>query len=145
MVDADDLLGDMTLEEKCAQLGGAWFSRLVTDGELDREQLKRRLGDGIGHITRVAAESGLGPDRTARWTNEIQRYLVEETRLGIPAIVHEEAVAGLLARDATQFPQAIGLASTWDPELVQEVAAVAGRQMRAVGARVALSPVLDIA
>lgn len=145
MPDVDDLLDRMTLEEKCAQLGGAWFSRLVTNGELDREQMGRRLGDGIGHITRIAAESGLGPGRTASWANEIQRYLAEETRLGIPAIVHEEAVAGLLARDATQFPQAIGLASTWDPELVQQVAAVAGRQMRAVGARVALSPVLDIA
>ena len=141
----EDLLSEMTTEERCAQLGGAWFSRLVIGGELDRERMQKRLGSGIGHITRIAAESGLGPDRTAPWANEIQRFLVEETRLGIPAIVHEEAVAGFCAQGATQFPQAIGLASTWDPALVQQVAATAGRQMRAVGARLALSPVLDIA
>lgn len=141
----EDLLGQMTVEERCAQLGGAWFSRLVVGGELDDGRMRQRLGHGIGHITRIAAESGLGPDRTAPWANQIQRFLVEETRLGIPAIVHEEAVAGFCARGATQFPQAIGLASTWDPALVQQVAATAGRQMRAVGARLALSPVLDIA
>lgn len=141
----DDLLARMTLEEKCAQLGGAWFSKLVRDGELDDQQMKERLGDGIGHVTRIAAESGLGPERTARWANGIQRFLAESTRWGIPAIVHEEAVAGYCARDATQFPQAIGLASTWDPELVEQVAAVAGRQLRSVGARLALAPVLDVA
>lgn len=141
----EDLVAQMTLEEKCAQLGAAWFSRLIVGGELDPERMARRLGGGIGHITRIAAESGLGPDHTAPWANQIQRFLVEETRLGVPAIVHEEAVAGFCARGATQFPQAIGLASTWDPALVQQVAATAGRQMRAAGARLALSPVLDIA
>lgn len=141
----DDLLARMTVEEKCAQLGGAWFTRLVSDGDLDGERMEKRLGAGIGHVTRISVESGLGPDRTATWANQVQRFLVERTRLGIPAIVHEEAVAGLCARDATQFPQAIGLAASWDPDLVEEVAAVAGRQMRAVGARLALSPVLDIA
>jgi beta-glucosidase len=141
----DDLLSQMTIEERCAQLGGAWFSRLIVAGDLDQERMQKRLGLGIGHITRIAAESGMGPDRTALWANEIQRFLVERTRLGIPAIVHEEAVAGFCAQGATQFPQAIGLASTWDPALVQQVAATAGRQMRAVGARLALSPVLDIA
>jgi beta-glucosidase len=135
----------MTLEEKCAQLGGAWFSFLLSEGELDPERMATALGRGIGQVTRISAESGLGPEHTSRWHNEIQRYLVEETRLGIPAVVHEEAVAGLCARGATQFPHAIGLASTWDPDLVGEVAACAGRQMRAVGARMALSPVLDIA
>jgi beta-glucosidase len=142
---AEELLADMTLDEKCAQLGGAWFSFLVSDGELDPARMAATLGQGIGQITRIGAESGLGPERTSRWHNEIQRYLVEETRLGIPAVVHEEAVAGLCARGATQFPHAIGLASTWDPELVEQVASCAGRQMRAVGARMALSPVLDIA
>jgi beta-glucosidase len=135
----------MTLVEKCAQLGGAWFSRLVVDGALDKKRMARRLGDGIGHITRISAESGLGPARTAAFANEIQRFLVERTRLGIPAVIHEEAVAGLCARDAAQLPQAIGLASTWDPAVVEEVAIASARHMRAVGARLALSPVMDIA
>lgn len=144
-VRADDLLGRMTLEQKCAQLGAAWFSKLVRDGDLDAGLMREQLGVGIGHITRIATEAGLGPEQNARWANQIQRFLVEETPLGIPAIIHEEAVAGYCARGATQFPQAIGLASTWDPELMEKVAVVAGRQMRAAGARLALSPVLDIA
>ena len=136
----------MTHEEKVAQVGGAWFSRLVgEDGALSRDALDRYLGHGIGQVTRIAAESGLGPARTSELHNEIQRYLVEETRLGIPAIVHEEAVAGLCGRDATQFPQAIGLASSWDPALVEAVAEAIREHLLAVGARQALSPVLDVA
>ena len=72
-------------------------------------------------------------------------FLRERTRLGIPAIIHEESCAGFTARGATQFPQAIGLASTWEPELIGEMAAVIRSQMRAVGARQTLAPVLDIA
>ena len=144
-VEVDELLARMTLEEKCAQLAGAWFSSLFVSGELEPERMQLQLGEGIGHITRIAAESACGPEMTAPWANEIQRFLVEETRLGIPAILHEEALAGLCGKDATQFPQSIGLASTWDPELVGAVASVAGRQMRAVGARMALAPILDVA
>ncbi len=79
------------------------------------------------------------------FANDIQRYLVEHTRLGIPAIVHEESTAGLCARDATQFPQAIGLASTWDPDLVERIGGVIREQMVATGARHTLAPVLDVA
>ncbi|HEY6427192.1 MAG TPA: glycoside hydrolase family 3 N-terminal domain-containing protein, partial [Acidimicrobiales bacterium] len=77
--------------------------------------------------------------------NKLQRVVVDRTRLGIPIMVHEEGVAGYCARDATQFPQAIGLASTWDEALVEEVGEVIRRQMTAVGARHTLSPVLDVA
>ena len=77
--------------------------------------------------------------------NEIQRFVVERTRLGIPVVVHEESTGGYCARDATVFPQAIGLAATWDPALLEEVAAVIREQMLAVGARHTLAPVLDIA
>src|SRR5215211_2541272 len=135
----------MSLEQKCAQLGGAWFSELVTDGVPDPERMSGVLAHGIGQITRISAETGLGPDRTPELANRIQRYLVEDTALGIPAIIHEEAVGGLCARGATQFPHGVSLAATWDPDLIEAVSTVIGRQMRAVGARLALSPVLDIA
>ena len=141
----EDLLARMTLEEKVAQLGGAWFGRLLTDGDLDEGKLREALGNGIGHITCIATDSYAGPDRTAAFANHIQRFLTAETRLGIPALLHEEALAGLCAKGATQFPQAIGLASTWDPELVEEVATSCRRHMLAVGARVALAPVVDVA
>jgi beta-glucosidase len=141
----DDLLARMSLDEKCAQLGGRWYSGLATDGRPDPSKMAARLAHGVGHITRISAETALAPEDTATCANEVQRFLVEETRLGVPAIIHEEAVGGLCARGATQFPQGIGLASTWDPDLVEEITTAIGQEMRAVGARLALSPVLDIA
>jgi beta-glucosidase len=141
----DDLLGRMTLDEKLAQLGGVWITDLLTAGEFDAAAARRRLRHGTGHVTRIGAATGLRPDGRARLVNAVQRLLVEETRLGIPAVIHEESVAGLCARDATVFPQAIGLAATWDPELVHHVAGVIREQMLAVGARHTLAPVLDVA
>ena len=141
----DELLGRMTVEEKVAQLGGAWMNNVVGDGGFSVDRARQVMADGIGQITRVSGASGLLPGEAAAFTNAVQRFLVEETRLGIPAIVHEESTGGFSARGATQFPQAIGLASTWDPALVEEAAVVMREQMVAVGARQALAPVLDIA
>jgi beta-glucosidase len=146
----DDLLARMTLEERLAQLGGVWSTSLVrpdaqgTVGFSD-DAAHELLANGTGQITRIAASTGLRPAGVARLHNQIQRWLVEHTRLGIPAVVHEEAVAGLCARDAVQFPQAIGLASSWDRELLDQVAGHVRTEMLAIGARQALSPVLDIA
>jgi beta-glucosidase len=135
----------MTLDEKLAQLGCVWVSALVRDDAFSPEAADRWLAHGIGEITRIGATTGLDPAERAELANTIQRYLVERTRLGIPAIVHEESTAGLCARDATQFPQAIGLAATWDPGLVERIGAVIREQMVATGARHTLAPVLDIA
>ena len=141
----EDLLGRMTLDEKLAQVAGIWLAELVEGGRFDADQVAAKLEHGIGHVTRIGASTGLRPAASARLMNQIQQVAVERTRLGIPIVVHEEAVAGYCARDATQFPQAIGLASTWDEDLVFEVGCAIRRQMTAVGARHALSPVLDIA
>ena len=145
MTDIDELMTRMTLEEKCAQLGCTWFSGLLVEGELALNRLALAAADGIGQVGRIAIESGVGPERVAELGNQVQRYFVEDTRLGIPAVIHEESTGGFCAREATQFPQGINLAATWDPELVERVAAVIGRQLRAVGARLTLAPVLDIA
>ncbi len=140
-----DLLARMTLEEKVAQLGSAWSFQLIGRAvRLDPDQADRLLQHGIGHITRVAGASNLDAIEVARAGNAIQRYLVEETRLGIPALLHEEALHGLLARDAPSFQQSIGAAATWDPELVLAMAQTVRRRMLATGARLALAPVLDI-
>src|SRR5262245_17452879 len=141
----DDLLERMTLDEKLAQLGCVWSTQLVADDAFSAERARELLRHGTGHITRIGASTGLRPAESAAFANDIQRFLVEETRLGIPAIIHEESTAGFTARDATQFPQAIGLASTWNPALLEEVGAVIREQMLAVGARQTLAPVLDIA
>ena len=114
----DDLLGRLTLEEKVAQLGSRWVWELADDEGRLRPEASELLREGLGQVTRVAGASGLGPERVAELANTIQRTLVEETRLGIPAIVHEEICSGLMARDATVFPQAIGMAGADDVVLV---------------------------
>ena len=102
------------------------------------------LRNGLGQVTRISGASSLDAEGAARLANAIQRHLVEETRLGIPAIVHEEICSGLMAREAVVFPQAIGLASTWEPDLAEELADAIRVQMRAVGAHQGLAPVLDV-
>ena len=140
-----DLLARMTLEEKLAQLGGVWTTALLEDGRFSPARAGQHLRNGTGHVTRIAGATLLTPSECAELANSIQRFLVHETRLGIPTIVHEESCAGFTARGATQFPQAIGLASTWNPVLVEEMTRVIRAQMRAVGAHQALAPVLDLA
>jgi beta-glucosidase len=141
----DDLLSRMTLLEKLAQLGGVWSTDLLDGGRFSPEWAGERLAHGIGHVTRIGAATGLRPAESAALANELQAFLRDQTRLGIPAIVHEEACGGYMARDATCFPHAISQAATWDPALVGELARVIRDQMRAVGAHHALAPVLDVA
>lgn len=141
----EDLLARMSLPEKVAQLGCAWSTALVTDGAFSEERAREHLSNGTGHVTRIGASTGLRPSESAGFANDIQRFLVENTELGIPAIVHEESTAGFTARDADQYPQAIGLASTWDPDLLERMADQIRQQMLAVGARQTLAPVVDIA
>lgn len=152
-----DLLGRMTLEEKVAQLVSLWHSKnrmLDEDGIFVPKLATELIPHGIGQIARPSDNFGRGdtgqtitktPRETVELVNAIQRYLVEETRLGIPATMHEEGLHGFAARGATHFPQAIGLASTWDPALIEKVYSVAAREMRVRGARQALTPVVDVA
>jgi beta-glucosidase len=140
----EDLLGRMTREEKAGQLGSAWVFQLADGAEFHTERATALLSNGLGHVTRISGASALDAEASARLANAIQKHLVEETRLGIPAIVHEEICSGLMARQATVFPQAIGLASTWEPDLAEALADSIRVQMRAVGAHQGLAPVLDV-
>ncbi len=140
----EDLLLRMTREEKVGQLGSAWVFQLAEGGNLSPERAAELLGNGLGHVTRISGASSLGAEGAAELANAIQKYLVEETRLGIPAIVHEEICSGLMAREATVFPQAIGVASTWDPSFAAAMGDAIRVQMRAVGAHQGLAPVLDV-
>jgi beta-glucosidase len=141
----EDLVARMTLAEKVAQLGCVWSTSLADEAGFSPRRARAKLAQGTGHVTRIAAATGLRPAENAAFANAIQCFLVEETRLGIPAIVHEESTAGFCAREADQFPQAIGLAATWDPDRVEAMARVIRAQMLAVGARQTLAPVLDVA
>lgn len=140
-----DLLAQMTLEEKVAQLGSALVLDLQDGQSFSQAKASTLLGNGIGQITRIGGSSTLAPQASAAMANAIQAYLVNHTRLGIPAIVHEECCSGLMTLGATCFPQIIGLASTWQPELAEQMTSVIRAQMRAVGAHKGLAPVLDIA
>ncbi|HEY94947.1 MAG TPA: beta-glucosidase [Dehalococcoidia bacterium] len=140
-----DLLSRMTLEEKIAQIGSISGRPEGSDknylGFIENGLVK----NGIGQISAPARSTGLPAKELAEYTNAVQKYLVEETRLGIPAIIHEECINGMRAKGTTVFPQAIGLASTWEPELVEKMTEIIRLQMRATGFHQALSPVLDIA
>jgi beta-glucosidase len=141
------LISVMSIEEKVAQIGGIWANAVIDtiSQEFIKAQAQKAIPHGIGHIARIGAVSMLPPQRSAELANRIQAFLVNETRLGIPAIVHEESCAGYLAKEATSFPQAIGLAATWEPELIEAMTIAIRKQMRAVGAHHSLAPVLDVA
>ena len=141
-----DLLRRMTLEEKVAQTRALWKQKeLIMDdrGNFSPEKAEKILKNGIGEITRASEKKG--PRENAEFNNALQKFLAEHTRLGIPAIVHEESLHGFVAPGATSFPQAIALASTWDTDLVQQVFGVAAAEIRARGGQQALTPVLDVA
>lgn len=142
---ATALLSKLTVEEKIAQIAGLWVSDIITPSRrLLTDKAQELIPHGIGHITRIGAVGMVDPVPSAELANSIQKWLVEETRLGIPAIVHEESCAGYTAKGATTYPQAIGAAATWEPEMVKKMTTAIRKQMRAVGAHHTLAPVLDV-
>lgn len=150
-----DLLSRMTLEEKAAQLLSLGFTKgkiLDAQGNFAPDKAQAALANGIGQIARPSErngtkhrDAGASITGTVNFVNAVQRHLVEHTRLGIPALFHEEALHGLMDEGATVFPSATGLASTWDPALVEQIYTVAAREGRLRGSTVALAPVLDLA
>jgi len=159
----EDLLARMTLEEKVAQLETVWEgkSKLQTaSGDFSPDLASKNFPNGIGGFARpsdyrgvaksngAAGASGEAVNRDARQTAEYisaaQHWAVERTRLGIPILMHEESLHGYVARGATSFPQAIAIASTFDPDLATRIFSVAAREARARGATLVLAPVVDI-
>jgi beta-glucosidase len=146
----DDLLSEMTLEEKVMQMQGIWKQTeqyvLNENGKVSLEKLENNFKNGLGQIGRLSsANGGLEAKKMADMTNRIQKFFVEETRLGIPVIFHEECLHGLAAKEATSYPQPIGLAATFNPELVENIYAAIADDTRKRGAHQALTPVLDVA
>ncbi|QDX26631.1 beta-glucosidase [Sphingomonas suaedae] len=152
-----DLLARMTLEEKIAQITSVWDTKVEIQDAQDRfdsAKAKAKHPHGIGQLARPSDRQGpvsprVAPPRSIAesidYVNAVQKWAVEGTRLGIPVLFHEEALHGLAAQDATSFPQAIGLASTWDPDLVREINAMVAREVRTRGVHLVLSPVVDVA
>ncbi|MEM3658519.1 MAG: glycoside hydrolase family 3 N-terminal domain-containing protein [Candidatus Hadarchaeum sp.] len=144
--DVEVLLKSMSIPEKVAQLGAVWSHELVTpDGAVDYEKARLLLKEGIGHVTRPGSATGLPPKKVSFVIAAIQAFLRKETRLGIPAIFHEECLAGYPGVGGISFPQPIALASSWNPRLIENVAQSIGKQLLLLGIHQALAPVLDIA
>lgn len=146
-----DLMGRMSLEEKIAQMQCVWNEKTGTlvdeSGSFDPAMATRAFGHGNG-LGQVGRPSDAGGGRTARQqaelTNAIQRFFVEESRLGIPVVFHEECLHGQAAPGGTSFPQPIGLASTFDPDLVEELYEMTAHEARSRGTHLALTPVVDV-
>lgn len=163
------LIADMTLDEKLAQLSCIWFGKgqiLDSKGDFSPEKMKASFPHGVGCFARpqdtigmeapetdrdvndatvVRRRSARTPSETVKLTNAVQQWMIEETRLGIPTLFHEEGLHGFQARYATSFPQSIALASTFDPDLIERVYSITAREIRARGVHHVLSPVVDVA
>ncbi len=153
----EDLLSRMTMEEKIAQMNSLWDSKAeIFDpkGKLDPAKMAAKFPYGLGQFSRPSDISGPSSPRTQRphdiaqtieLVNSLQKYSLTKTRLGIPILFHEEGLHGYATLNATSFPQAIAMASTWDPDLVRTANAITAREMRARGVSLGLTPVVDVA
>ncbi len=149
-----DLLGRMTLPEKIAQMYAHWLilspdgnHRIRTDAfcqAATSEDLMEMLKLGVGQITRPLGTHPVEPKEGVRALNALQKFLVEETRLGIPAISHEECLMGLMVKGATLFPSALNYGSTWNPELIEKVGQEIRKEAKQIGCHQGLAPVLDV-
>lgn len=147
-----DLLSRMTLEEKAAQMTCIWRERADTlvdaDGKFDLAKARKAFKDrrGLGQVGRPSeAGKGLKARATAELSNAIQKFFIENSRLGIPVLFHEECLHGHAALDATSFSQPIGLGATFNPELAERLFTMTAKEARMRGAHQALTPVVDVA
>jgi beta-glucosidase len=142
----------MTLEEKAAQMMCVWnekSDKLVSArGDFDLRKARAAFANGYG-LGQVGRPSDAGGGRNARQqaelTNDIQRFFLEESRLGIPVIFHEECLHGQAAPGGTSFPQPIALAASFDVALVEELYTMTAEEARSRGTHQALTPVVDVA
>ena len=156
-----DLLARMTLPEKIAQIRGTWSGKsgMLSGLAFDANKASASFPDGIGALGRPSDKRGVPgigqasggsrdrwrtPEETVDFINALQRWALEDTRLGIPVLLHEESLHGYMATDATSFPQAIALSGTFDTDLMRRVQSLIAGEMRARGVFYTLSPVVDI-
>lgn len=141
----DDLIGRMTLEEKVAQMLSIHQEKstfTTEDGEFAPNDPPRWFELGIGRIERPQENHTAREE--AEYTNAIQKWVRENTRLGIPVLFHEEGLHGVMADSSTSFPIPLAMASSWNPALVRDLYEVVAKDMRARGAHQALTPVVDV-
>ena len=147
------LVAAMTLEEKLGQLVGIWVGASDSGEEVAPHQhdlteepvdLESLLPSGIGQLTRPFGTRPVDPALGALSLLRTQRRITAANRFGIPALAHEECLAGFAAWQATAYPVPLAWGAAFDPGLVREMAAAIGRDMRSVGVHQGLAPVLDV-
>ncbi len=149
-----DLLSRMTLEEKAAQMMCLWMEKPNNNAGIPKEQLpfggkfspglaKAKMANGIGQFARQ--RELLTPKESAEYANAAQKWLIENTRLGIPAIFHDEILHGNMSSGSTVFPTPLALASSWDTDLITRVFSVAAKHTRLRGTHHVLGPNMDLA
>ncbi len=144
------LVAEMTLDEKLAQLVGYWVDQgdevvaPMSGEKVTSTDYAEATVHGLGHLTRVYGTRPVDPAERAAWLWGEQRRLKTETRLGIPALVHEECLTGFAAWKAATFPTPLAWGASFDPETVELVASAIGRSMHEVGVHQGLAPVLDV-
>lgn len=140
----DEICAKMTLEEKVSQLYGVAPWEIMENGKLSLEKCREKMPYGVGHICQYACNLDVSTEELTQFVNDVQSYLVNETSTGIPAVFQDEAITGIAAKGATVYPQQIGVASTWNPSLAYQKTVQTGETMRAIGCRLALSPMVDV-
>jgi beta-glucosidase len=153
-----DLMAQMTLEEKVGQLltpyGWPMYERkgntiIITD-ELKKDVTQRHIGSLWGFMradpwTKRTLSTGLTNELSAQAVNQMQKYVIENSRLGIPLILAEECPHGFMALDGTVFPTSLGLSSTWNPGLIEQMGKAIAEEIRYRGSHIGYGPVLDLA
>ncbi|MGA5030477.1 glycoside hydrolase family 3 C-terminal domain-containing protein [Streptomyces cellulosae] len=148
----DALIAAMTLEEKTAQLFGVWVGASADGGEVaphqhemeDPVDLDALLPTGLGQLTRPFGTVPVDPALGALSLARTQARIAASNRFRIPALAHDECLAGFAAWGATAYPVPLSWGAAFDPDLVRRMAAAIGRDMRSVGVHQGLAPVLDV-
>lgn len=141
----DELYARMSQEERIAQLRSTYLNDYFTeDGQLDTAKCRRDLSNGIGHFAQFASQMSADPNEIRDRVALMQEWLMKNTPNGIPALFHEEVLTGACTRDATVYPQQIGLACTFNPELAEQKALETGQTLRQIGGLLSLSPMVDV-
>lgn len=139
------LYDKMSQSERIAQLHGMYVTELFDDaGRLDTAKCREKIPNGVGHFSQYGSTQEISPDSLRNQVAQVQAWLMEHTPNGIPALFHEEVISGIATLGATVYPQQIGLACSFNPELAMEKTRQTARDMRKIGGMLALSPMVDV-
>ncbi len=155
-VDVEQIITDMTLDEKLAQLVGLWLQLDDSVGEggdiapMQHEMIAKVddfetfIRHGVGQLTRPLGSQVTGIERMLRSVELVQQAIESNNRFAIPALVHEEILTGLQLYGATTYPTALAWGATWNPDLIGQMGEQIGQSMRSLGIHLGLAPVLDV-